>query len=122
MIELVAPSFTQPSKPVRLYYVTPAADAPATDLLIKTTRRFVSGTTTKNVAVDDDINWKMELSEWIIKEQKYQKDSEAWTENSARVYNLVLGHCPPELRAEMQNHSMWAANAVSQDYIVSFIL
>ena len=91
MIELVAPSFTQPLKPVRMHCVTPTTLVPATDPMTKTVRRFVTGTTTKNVAVDDDIDWKMELSEWIIKEQKYQKDSEARTENSARVYNLVLG-------------------------------
>ena len=73
MIELVAPSFTQPSKLVRLYYVTPAADALATDLLTKTVRRFVTGTTAKNVAVDDDIDWKMQLSEYMIKEQSTRK-------------------------------------------------
>ena len=95
MIELVAPSYTHPLKPVRLYYVTPALDAPASDRLVKTTDRFVPGTTTKYVAVDDDIDWKMELSEYMIENQKYQKDTEAWTENSACVYNLVLGHCPP---------------------------
>ena len=67
MIELVAPSFTQSLKPVRSYYVTPATDAPASNLLVKTTRRFILGTTTKNVAVDDDIDWKMELSGYMIK-------------------------------------------------------
>ena len=35
MIELVAPSFTQPLKPVRLYYATPAVDDPATDLSVQ---------------------------------------------------------------------------------------
>ena len=58
----------------------------------------------------------------MIKEQKYQKDTEAWTENSARVYNLVLGHCPSDLCAEMLNQSMWAANALSQDYIVLLLM
>ena len=101
MIELVAPSWTQPTKPVRMYYVTPTTLVPATDPMTQTVRRFVTGTVIKNVAVDDDIDWKMTLSEWIVKEQQYQKDEEAWTENSARMYNLVLGHCPPELRAEM---------------------
>ena len=80
------------------------------------------GTVTKNVAVDDDIDWKMELIEWIITEQKYQKDSEAWTENSTRVYNLGLGHCPPELRAEIQNHSIWVVNAVAQDCIALLLM
>ena len=56
MIELVAPSYTQPLKPVRLYYVTPAFDAPASDRLVMTPYRFVPGTTTKYVAVDGDID------------------------------------------------------------------
>ena len=74
MIELVALSFTQPLKPVRMYYVTPTELVPATDPMTKTVGRFVTGTVIKNIAVDDDIDWKMELSEWIIKEQKHQKD------------------------------------------------
>ena len=122
MVDLVAPSWTQPTKPVRMYYVTPTIAVPVTDPMTQTVRRFIAGTVTRNVAVDDDIDWKMSLSEWIVKEQKYQKDVEAWTENSARVYNLVLGHCLPELRTEMQNHSAWAANATAQDCIVSFML
>ena len=97
MIELVAPSWTQPTKPVRMNYVTPTIAVPVTDPMTQTVRRFIAGTVTRYVAVDDDIDWKMSLSEWIVKEQKYQKDVEAWTENSARVYNLVLGHCPPRV-------------------------
>ena len=66
MIELVAPTYTQPLTPERFYYVTWELDAPASDRLVKTTDRFVPGTTTKYVAVDDDIDWKMELSEYMI--------------------------------------------------------
>ena len=47
---------------------------------------------------------------------------EARVENSARVYNLVLGHCPPELRAEMQNHSSWTSSATAQDCIVLLVM
>ena len=72
MIELVAPSWTQPSNPVRMYYVTPTTLVPATDPMTQTVRRSVTGTVIKNVVVDDDIDWKMTLSEWIVKEQKYQ--------------------------------------------------
>ena len=107
-------------KPVRMYYVTPTTLVPATVPMTKTVCRFVTGTTTKNVAVDDDINWKMELSEWIIKEQKYQKDSKASTENSARVYNLVLGHCPPGLRAVTQNHS-WSQSTVAPKAMIELV-
>ena len=95
MIDLVAPSWIQPTKPVRMYYATPTAADPITDPMTQTPMRFIAGTVTRNVSVDDDIDWKMTLSEWIVKEQKYQKDVEAWTENSARVYNLVMGHWPP---------------------------
>ena len=59
----------------------------------------------------------MTLSEWSVKCSKYRKDVEAWTENSARVYNLVLTRCPSELESEMQNHSTWAANTTKQDCI-----
>ena len=76
MIKLVALPWTQPTKPVRMYYVTPTSAVPVTDPMTQTVRRFAAGTVTRNCAVDDDINWKMALSEWIVKEQKYQKDVE----------------------------------------------
>ena len=101
MVELVAPFWTQPLKPVRMYYVTPTAANPITTLMTQTPMRFVENTVTRNVAVDDDIDWKMTLSEWAVKVQKYRRDVEAWVENSVRVYNLVLGNCPPEFLAEM---------------------
>ena len=46
---------------------------------------------------------------------KWTRDAEAWTENSARIYNLVLQHCPPEQEAELQNHSKW--NQSAQNFI-----
>ena len=107
MIELVAPPWTESAKP------TPRAD---------TNKRFADGTIDRNLKVDDDINWKMTLSKWAVKCNKWRKDEEAWTENSARVYNLVLTHCPPELEAEMQNHSTWAANTTKQDCIVLLVM
>ena len=70
MIDLVALSFTQPLKPVRMYYVTPTELVLATVPVTKTLGRFVTGAVTKNVAVDDDIGWKMALSKWIVKELK----------------------------------------------------
>ena len=57
----------------------------------------------------------MTLSDWAVKCSKWRKDVEAWIENSARVYNLVLTHCPAELEVEMQNHSTWAANKMKQN-------
>ena len=95
MVELVAPYWTQPAKPVRFFYVTPTTANQITNLMTQTPRRFIEGTTTRIVAMEDDIDWKMTLSKRIVNVQKYRRDVEAWVENSARVYNLVLGHCPP---------------------------
>ena len=115
MIELVAPGWIDPTKPVRMYYLAVMQGDTVPNPRLQTVERFEDGNLTKNVEAVDDIDWNMTLSEHAVKIKKWRKDTEAWTEKSARVYNLVLGHCPPELCAEMQNHSMWAANAVSQD-------
>ena len=55
--------------------------------------------------VVNDIEWKLELEEYMVLKKKHTRDAETWTENSDRIYNLVLLHCPPEVEAELQNHS-----------------
>ena len=51
--------------------------------------------------------------------KKYMKD---WAENSARVYHLVLLHCPPGLIAELQNHSNWIDGKGLQDFIALLLM
>ena len=68
MVEPVAPTWTEPAKPTRMYYVTPTADNPITIPMTQTIMRFAGNTVTINVAVDDNIDWKFTLSKWIVKE------------------------------------------------------
>ena len=51
--------------------------------------------------------------------RKYMKD---WAENSARIYHLVLLHCPPGLIAELQNHSRWIYGKALQDCIALLLM
>ena len=105
MIELVAPSWTEPVKPIRMYYLPVTQGDAVSTPRAQTTKRFADGTMDRNIEVDDNIDWKMTLSKWAVKCNKWRKDEEALTDNSACVYNLVLTHCPPELEAEIQNHA-----------------
>ena len=43
----------------------------------------------------------MELAKYTADNMEYRKDMKNWTENSARIYHLVLLHCPPGLIAEI---------------------
>ena len=117
MIKLVAPAWIEPTKPVRIYYLAVNQGDTVPNPRLQTIERFEDGTLTKNIKVVDDIDCKMNLSEYAVKMQKCRKDAEAWTENSACVYHFVLTHCPPELEAEMQNYLMWVAKKTKQDCI-----
>ena len=104
MIELVAPAWDEPAKPIRMYYLAVADGVTAPNPRAQMTERFEDGSLKENIKVADEIDRKMTLSKRAVKCSKWRKDEEAWTENSARVYHLVPTHCPPELEAEMQNH------------------
>ena len=68
-----------------------------------------------NVSVEDEIDWMLELAEYTTNKMEYRKDKKYWAENSARMYHLVLLHCPPGLIAELQNHSRWIDGKALQD-------
>ena len=70
MIKLVAPAWTEPSKPVRMYYLAVNQGDAVPIPKLQTTERFEVGTMTKNIEVADDIDWKMTLSEYAVKLHK----------------------------------------------------
>ena len=41
------------------------------------------------------------MVEYTAGKMTYKKDMKDWAENSARIYHLVLLHCPPCLIAEL---------------------
>ena len=56
MIDLVAPSWTEPTKPTRMYYVTVTEENPVTIPRAQTIERFAGDTMDRNIAVDDNID------------------------------------------------------------------
>ena len=124
MTELVAPVSAEPVRPTRKYCVRIKQGHTVTTLQAKTINRFGKDnvTVTENVKVIGNIEWKMELDKFVLLKKKHTRDTEAWTENSARVYNLVLQHCPLDLEAELQNYSSWAAGQSAQNFIALFVM
>ena len=104
MIELVALVYTAPVRPTKKYFTNPL-----TTPQVVTNDRFSTNGTTEYIKVVEDIEWKLDLEEYLVAKKKHTRDAEAWTENSARIYNLVLQHYLLELEAELRNHSSWSA-------------
>ena len=64
----------------------------------------------------------MELAEFASEKIEWKKQTRDWTENSARVYHLVLLHCPRGLIAELQNNSKWIARKSAHDCIALLLM
>ena len=43
-----------------------------------------------NTKLVDDAEWKLELDLFMVVQNNYEKDQDAWIENRARAYNLFL--------------------------------
>ena len=115
MGELLDPVFMEPTKLVRRYYVHLERDAVVRIPRDQTTQRMHTDQVTLNVLVKDELDWKLELAEYTTDEMEYRKDMKDWAGNSARIYHLVLLHCPPGLIVELQNHSRWIDGKALQD-------
>ena len=77
---------------------------------------------TLNVPVKDELDWNLELEEYTANNMEYKKDMKDWAENCARIYYLVLLHCPPGLIAELQNHSRWIDGKALQNCIALLMM
>ena len=75
MIELVAPSWTEPVKPIRMYYLPVTQGGYVTIPRAQTIENFAGNTMDRNIKVDDNIDWKMTLSEWAVTRNKWRKTS-----------------------------------------------
>ena len=115
MGELLDPVFTEPTKPVRRYYVHLERDAVVPIPRDKTTLWMHTDQVILNVPVEDELDWKLELAEYTANNMEYRKDKKDWAENSAWIYHLVLLHYPPGLVAELQNHSRWIDGKALKD-------
>ena len=108
MKDMAGPVFTNPVRPPRKYYVF-WTDQRISDQerMVETSERFNDGQL--NTKLVDDTKWKIYLDLFMVVHKKYEKDQDAWTENRARTYNLVLQHCPTDGEADLENQSTWTA-------------
>ena len=62
MGKLLDPVLTEPTKPIRRYYVHLEIDAVVPILRDQTTQRMHTNQVTLNVPVEDEIDWNLELA------------------------------------------------------------
>merc|ERR1712194_660143 len=62
-----------------------------------------------NISVMDDLDYAVETGDYSHKISRYETQLEAWSNNDAKGYALVLQHCPDELQAKLKNQEAWAA-------------
>ena len=106
MLELKSPSLIAPVRPVKEYMVKGA----------KTLDRFDADGNT-NPSVLDDADYKLDLNLFVVASKMHLLETQAWKENNARVYTIVLQNCPKDLEAELRNHTKWNATELTQDEI-----
>ena len=108
MEDMAEPVFTQTVRPPRKYYEF-RTDHQISDRepMVETSDRFTNGQL--NTKLVDDAKWKLDLDLFMVVQKKYDKYQDAWIENSAQTYNLVLQHCLPDAKVEIKNQSTWTA-------------
>ena len=56
--------------------------------MVETTDRFTDGQI--NTKLVDEAKWKLDLDLFMVVQKKYENNKDAWIENRAKTYNLVL--------------------------------
>ena len=72
MGELLAPVFTEPTKPVRRYYVHLERDAVVPITRDQTTQRMHTDQVTLNVPVEEELDWKLDLAQYTTNNMEYR--------------------------------------------------
>ena len=70
IIDMEAPVFEEPTKPVQIYYLVVKDGEIVPDIRVQTDERFKVGTSNENIELMDDIEWKMTLHEYFISKAK----------------------------------------------------
>ena len=64
----------------------------------------------------------MGVDEYLEASKDWKRDSNQWKENNARIFNLVLQHCHPEVEVELKNHTNWLVARSDQDSIALLLM
>ena len=102
---MVAPVYTEPPRPVREYKSTTDSTGAVTINLPR-------------VALVNDYIFKIDCEEFSSDKKLWKEKVAAWKENNAKMFNLVLLHCPRELEEVLKTLTKWNAARLGQDAIL----
>ena len=99
MIDMTAPTIAWPTKPSRNEEVVDDSTSPPTT---STVRR-------------DEFDYKCDMEIYMIKYKKAMREEEEWEACSAKIYNLLLIHCPPDLEEVLKTIKNWDSVSASEN-------
>ena len=99
--DMTAPTIAWPIKPSRDEDVVDDSTSP---------------TTTKNISIDE-FDYKCDMEIYMVKYKKAMREEEEWETYSAKIYNLLLIHFPPDLEKVLKTMTSWDSVSASEDAI-----
>ena len=120
MVEITPPANVKPVRPKRLYFLASSGGVSASRAT--TFDRLDPGDNSQNKIVISDIDYTADIGEYLEASKEWKRDFTQWTENNARIFNLVLQHCHPEVEAELKNHTNWLVARSNQDSIALLLI
>ena len=99
MRDMTAPTIEYPRNPSRDEDVFDDSTSPPT---MSTVRR-------------DDFDYKCDMEIYMIKYKKAKREEEEWETCSAKIYNLLLVHCPLDLEEVLKTMTNWGLFSASED-------
>lgn len=101
---LIRPTYMEPAQPVRKYWSGRVEVSP------QTAEQFTRVSVTEirdHSPVIIDVEFQLEIEEYMKEKKKMRRLQDAWKENTARIYNHILLHCPAGLTAELRTQPKW---------------
>ena len=90
MVELTPPANDKSVRPKRLYFT--ASSRGVSDASATTYDRLNPADNTQNKIVSSNIDYKLDVNEYLEASKDWKRNSTVWKENNARIFNLVLQH------------------------------
>ena len=115
MQNLIGTPYMEPARLVRKYL------SGEVGVDSQTTEKFTSVSVTEirvNFLVIIDIEFQLEIEEYMKEMKKVERLQDAWTENTSRIYYYILQDCPTGLTIELETQPNWDLAERDQNLII----